>query len=137
MQNEPVFVGTEGRETYMCRLTDRIEAMNSPLGKPDLKYLEEAKDIIELDFISSVNNPPERVPALINEIINHGPAYMFGGTAYLVLLVTSPEYPLLAEELGKLTPLMDKLQESGTVTFDFGTRHGLNSEVELFIIKSI
>lgn len=124
------------RKEYVTRLTERIKSLNSPIAAPDLQYLYDVTRLQEFDFTSHAGSQESRVQFLLDSILTGGPEMLFGGQRYLAILITSPEWPLLVEELGRLVPLMDRLQETGSVTFDFGMQDGLGVEAELLIVKT-
>lgn len=85
------------RKEYVTRLTERIKSLNSPITAPDLQYLYDVTRLQEFDFTSHAGSQESRVQYLLDRIFTSGPEMLFGGLRYLVILITSPEWPLLVD----------------------------------------
>lgn len=136
MKQQTSSVDVSGIDKYIMTLEERIRELRSPLAGPDLQYLHEAKAIKEFMLTSCMHDRNRRIQCLMEEISSGSHDDLLGGSCYLIIIVTSPQCPLLVEELGMIAPYIERLQESGPVTFDFGTRPGMAEEAELLIVKS-
>ena len=117
-------------------LINHIEDFGTGLKREDLAYIEGADAVWEYICHTRACNPEKRLEYAIEEIIGLGQPDLLDGVNYLVLIVSSPEHQLLMKELPQVGVIINHLQQYGEVTFDFGTKEGLGTEVEVLIIRS-
>jgi len=124
------------RQEKIDNLVERIISVRSGLSEKDLKYLYGTRTIWEYKYHTRSYDKDRRIDYLLEEVIKYGQSELLDGEQYLILVVSDSKYPLLIQDLPKIGILVEHLQQHGEVIFDFGTKDGLDEDLEALIVRS-
>ena len=128
------------RMSKVQKLIDAICSASPETDKNKLQYLFNTNLISEVWHHSRAYNVERRMDYLVELLTKYVESYQDADSEQydrvLLLLITSPDYPLLMAEYAQFAENFAHFQAGGEAELYFGTDSSLGQEVKLLIVKS-